>query len=104
MSESRPFGGGSSGGTSGGAGNETAASRPGTLGRNPAPDRGPDGLLEKDFRVKPPTVTLPQGGGALAPVGEKVTANPATGSATASLPLPTTPGRSGFTPRLSLTY
>ena len=83
---------------------QTTPPRPGTLGRDPAPSRGPDGLLREDFRVPAPSVSLPKGGGAIAGIGEKVSANPVSGSASGSLPLPLTPGRGGFTPGLSLTY
>jgi RHS repeat-associated protein len=78
--------------------------RPGTLGRDPAPGRGSDGLLGDDFRVGAPSVSLPKGGGAIQGIGEKVSANPVTGSASVSLPLPLSPGRGGFTPALSLSY
>lgn len=78
--------------------------RPGTLDRNPAPGRGPDGTLSEGFRVSAPSVTLPKGGGAISSIGEKLSANPVTGSASFSLPLPLTPGRAGATPALSLSY
>src|SRR5690606_36511886 len=51
-----------------------------------------------------PVVSVPKGGGAIRGVGEKVSANPVTGSATLTLPLPLTPGRGEFTPALSLSY
>jgi RHS repeat-associated protein len=51
-----------------------------------------------------PTVTIPKGGGAVRGIGEKFSTNPATGTATLSIPLPTSPGRSGFTPALALRY
>ncbi|MEQ1508407.1 MAG: SpvB/TcaC N-terminal domain-containing protein, partial [Myxococcota bacterium] len=47
-------------------------------------------------------MTLPKGGGAIGGMGEKVSANPVTGSASFAIPLPITPGRGGFTPALSL--
>ena len=50
-----------------------------------------------------PTITLPKGGGAIGGVGEKVDVNPATGTATLSIPLVTSPAR-GFEPQLTLTY
>ncbi|MDP2310024.1 MAG: SpvB/TcaC N-terminal domain-containing protein [Pseudomonadota bacterium] len=78
--------------------------RPGTLGRDLAPSRGPDGLLGDNFRIAAPSVSLPKGGGAISGMGEKVSANPVTGSASVSVPLPLTPGRGGFTPALSLSY
>lgn len=37
-------------------------------------------------------------------MGEKFAANPVTGTGTLSLPIPTSPGRSGFGPQLSLAY
>ncbi|KAL5349644.1 hypothetical protein ACLOAV_004674 [Pseudogymnoascus australis] len=51
-----------------------------------------------------PSVTIPTGGGAIRGIGEKFSASPATGTATASIPLPITPGRSGFSPSLTLSY
>ncbi|MEQ1571488.1 MAG: SpvB/TcaC N-terminal domain-containing protein, partial [Myxococcota bacterium] len=78
--------------------------RPGTLGRDPAPGRGPDGSLPDGFRIAAPAVSLPKGGGAIAGMGEKVRAIPVTGSASVGIPLPLTPGRGGFTPALSLSY
>jgi YD repeat-containing protein len=78
--------------------------RPGTLGRDPAPGHGPDGSLPEGFRIGAPAVTLPKGGGAIHGMGEKVSANPVTGSASVEIPLPLTPGRSGFTPALTLSY
>lgn len=51
-----------------------------------------------------PSISLPKGGGAIRGLGEKFTANPATGTASMTVPLPTSPGRSGFGPQLSLTY
>jgi Salmonella virulence plasmid 65kDa B protein/Insecticide toxin TcdB middle/C-terminal region/Insecticide toxin TcdB middle/N-terminal region len=51
-----------------------------------------------------PTVTVPKGGGAVRGIGEKFTTNPATGTAGLSIPLPMSPGRSGFTPALALSY
>ena len=51
-----------------------------------------------------PAVALPKGGGAIHGIGEKFTANPVTGTASLSIPVPTSPGRSGFGPALSLQY
>ncbi len=51
-----------------------------------------------------PTISVPTGGGAIRGVGEKFAANPVTGSATFSIPLPASPGRSGFGPHLALRY
>lgn len=52
----------------------------------------------------PPSVSLPKGGGSVRGLGEKFTANPVTGTGTASVPLALSPGRSGFGPSLSLEY
>ena len=78
--------------------------RPGTLGRNPAPGTGAGGHLAEGIRVGAPSVSLPKGGGAISGIGEKVSANPVTGSGSLSIPLPLTPGRGGFTPGLALSY
>ncbi|HEU5381440.1 MAG TPA: SpvB/TcaC N-terminal domain-containing protein [Ktedonobacteraceae bacterium] len=51
-----------------------------------------------------PTISLPKGGGAIHGIGEKFTANPVLGSGSLALPLPTSPGRSGFEPQLTLSY
>jgi RHS repeat-associated protein len=51
-----------------------------------------------------PGITLPRGGGAITGIGEAFKANPATGTASFSLPIAATPGRGGFGPRLTLAY
>jgi hypothetical protein len=43
-------------------------------------------------------------GGAIRSIGEKFGANPVTGTASVSIPIFTSPGRSGFGPSLSLSY
>ena len=65
-------------------------------------DARPDDEWRAQFQ--PPTVSLPKGGGAIRGIGEKFEANPATGTATFTIPLPASPGRNGFAPQLSLTY
>ena len=52
----------------------------------------------------PPQISLPTGGGAIRGIGEKFETNAATGTGRLSIPLPLTPGRSGVSPQLSLTY
>jgi RHS repeat-associated protein len=52
----------------------------------------------------PPALSLPKGGGAIRGMGEKLTANPVTGTGSLSIPLALSPGRAGFGPQLSLTY
>ncbi|WP_050727051.1 SpvB/TcaC N-terminal domain-containing protein [Vulgatibacter incomptus] len=47
---------------------------------------------------------MPKGGGAIRGIGEKFSANPATGTGSFSVPVATTPGRGGFGPSLELSY
>jgi len=51
-----------------------------------------------------PSISIPKGGGAIRGIGEKFGANPVTGTASASIPIFTSPGRSGLGPSLSLSY
>src|SRR5947199_7594328 len=51
-----------------------------------------------------PSLSLPKGGGAIRGMGEKFAANPVTGTGSMTVPLATSPGRSGFGPQLSLSY
>jgi len=51
-----------------------------------------------------PSVSLPKGGGAIRGIGEKFSANPATGSGSLSIPIAVSPGRGGVTPALELHY
>ena len=51
-----------------------------------------------------PKIELPKGGGAIRGIGEKFTSNPVTGTGALSVPIATTPGRSGYGPQLSLAY
>lgn len=57
-----------------------------------------------DFLRRPPTIDLPKGGGAIRGIGEKFGANPVTGTASMTVPIRTSPGRSGFGPDLTLSY
>src|SRR5271157_4222739 len=52
----------------------------------------------------PPSVTLPRGGGALRAIGEKFTANPATGVGEFTVAVPLSPARVGGTPALALSW
>src|ERR1700741_2186648 len=54
--------------------------------------------------VVAPSISLPKGGGALRSIGEKFAANPVTGTGSLTVPIATSPGRSGFGPQLSLSY
>ena len=51
-----------------------------------------------------PTVSLPEGGGAIRGIGEKFSLNPVTGTGSLSIPIFTSPGRSDFSPELSISY
>ncbi|WP_261561638.1 SpvB/TcaC N-terminal domain-containing protein [Frankia tisae] len=51
-----------------------------------------------------PSVTLPKGGGAIRGIGEKFGTDPFSGTGSTSVPIATSPGRSGFGPQLSLSY
>src|SRR2546429_7940812 len=51
-----------------------------------------------------PSISLPKGGGAIRGIGEKFSANPVTGTGSLSVPIFTTPARSDFYPKLSLSY
>ena len=80
----------------------SAGTRGGSAERN---SRAPaDGNASDAFRVSAPTVSLPTGGGAIRGIGEKFAANPVTGTGSMTVPIATSPGRSGFGPQLSLSY
>src|SRR5438046_4660018 len=51
-----------------------------------------------------PSISLPKGGGAIHGIGEKFAMNPVTGTASFSVPIFASPGRSGFGPKLTLSY
>ncbi|MBP0633344.1 SpvB/TcaC N-terminal domain-containing protein [Cupriavidus sp. AcVe19-1a] len=55
-------------------------------------------------RPAAPSISLPKGGGAIRSLGEKFAANPVTGTGVMSVPIATSPGRSGFGPQFSLSY
>ncbi len=63
-----------------------------------------DGQITGPELTKPPAISLPKGGGAIRSIGEKFAANPVTGIGSMSIPIATPPGRSGFSPQLSLSY
>ncbi len=58
----------------------------------------------KGYTSPPPAVSLPKGGGAIAGIGEKFSMNPVTGTSSLSIPIFVSPGRSGFSPQLALSY
>jgi RHS repeat-associated protein len=63
-----------------------------------------DKAADSSFAIATPRVELPKGGGAIRGIGEKFAANPVSGTGSMSLPIATSPGRSGFGPQLSLSY
>ncbi len=56
------------------------------------------------FAVSAPQVTPPKGGGAIRGMGEKFAANRVSGTGSMSVPIATSPGRSGFGPQQALSY
>jgi RHS repeat-associated protein len=52
----------------------------------------------------PPAVSLPKGGGAIRDIGEKFSVSQATGTASLTVPVQVSPGRSGSEPDLGLHY
>ncbi len=62
------------------------------------------GESDNGYFTSPPAVSLPKGGGAIKGMGEKFAANPVTGTGSMSVPIATSPGRSGFGSQLSLSY
>lgn len=55
-------------------------------------------------QISAPVINLPKGGGAIRGIGEKFAANPVTGTGSMTVPIATSPGRSGFGPQLTLSY
>ncbi len=74
------------------------------LPQNASKDPSSNSKTETNSLGTPPSISLPKGGGAIRGMGEKFAANPVTGTGTMSVPIPTSPGRSGFGPQLSLSY
>jgi len=66
--------------------------------------RKEDSKDQQSFLQSAPAITLPKGGGAIRGIGEKFAANPVTGTGSMTIPIATSPGRSGFGPQLSLSY
>jgi RHS repeat-associated protein len=63
------------------------------------------GSTESSYaKPQAPAITLPKGGGAIRGMGEKFAANPVTGTGSMTVPVATSPGRSGFGPQLSISY
>src|SRR5664279_744741 len=62
------------------------------------------GAKEASNAASAPSINSPKGGGAIRGIGEKFSVNPVTGTGALSIPLPLSPGRTGFTPQLNLSY
>jgi RHS repeat-associated protein len=65
---------------------------------------GKGGAADQSSAPATPTINLPKGGGAIRGIGEKFSVNPATGTGSLTVPIFTSPGRSDFFPKLSLSY
>jgi RHS repeat-associated protein len=65
---------------------------------------GRTSAADDSFFLKPPSISLPKGGGAIRGIGEKFSANPVTGTASIALPIATSPARAGASLELSLSY
>ena len=95
-------------GATGGLG--TGSRSTGTTGGGPAEATTSDGSTpaQPDAPASPtsllPSVSLPKGGGAIRGLDEKFSVNAATGTGSMAVQLPLSPGRSGFTPPLRLSY
>lgn len=74
-----------------------------SLSRRHARANASGGNLRENSISALPGISLPKGGGAIRSIDEQFTANPATGAASFSIPLPVASAR-GFTPALSLSY
>src|SRR5678816_2944183 len=67
-------------------------------------EKAAENNASKSNAISTPQITLPKGGGAIRGIGEKFAANPVTGTGSMTVPIATSPGRSGFGPQLSLSY
>lgn len=65
---------------------------------------GAAGAANDGFARAAPAVALPKGGGAIRGIDEKFAVNPATGTASLSVPIAVPSGRQGMGPQLALTY
>ena len=57
---------------------------------------------QNESSFQPPALSLPKGGDTIRSIGEKCAANPVTGTGSMTIPITTSPARSGFGPQLSL--
>jgi RHS repeat-associated protein len=72
-----------------------------TYGR---PDEKRADQKEQEDVPAAPSISLPKSGGAIRGIDEKFSADAATGMASISIPIPASPGRNGFGPKISLRY
>jgi RHS repeat-associated protein len=72
--------------------------------QNAEKNKGKGKRSSEAFSAAAPQISLPKGGGAIRGIGEKFAANPVTGTGSMTIPIATSPGRSGFGPQLSLSY
>lgn len=56
------------------------------------------------YKSQAPTIELPKGGGAIKGIDEKFSVNAVNGTTSLEIPLPITPGRGDFSPKLSVQY
>ena len=86
-------------------GDRSAQARAPDRQREPQPGRreAGDGAAA-DRLPRLPSLSLPRGGGAIRSIGEKFQTNAATGTASLTIPINVSPGRSGFGPALALSY
>ncbi len=83
---------------------EPASTGAGATSSGTGPTRTGSAFAPTPPSIAAPTLSLPKSGGAIRGIGEKFAANPATGTGSMSVPIATSPGRSGFGPQLSLSY
>ncbi|MGC4064895.1 MAG: SpvB/TcaC N-terminal domain-containing protein [Polyangiaceae bacterium] len=87
-----------------GGSSTSAASSNATKGAGSSANGGGSGSGPGGAASLLPAIGAPKGGGALRGIGEKFSVNAATGTASLSVPIATSPGRSGFVPDLALSY
>ncbi|MEZ4861706.1 MAG: SpvB/TcaC N-terminal domain-containing protein [Caldilineaceae bacterium] len=82
--------------------NRASAGSSAVRAASPAPEM--DGGSPSTSLPAIPSISLLKGGGAIRGMGEKFAANPVTGTGSMTVPIATSPGRSGFGPQLALSY
>jgi hypothetical protein len=71
------------------------------MASNPPPEKRGKG---QSHQITPPSISLAKGGGAIHDIGGNLAVNPVSSSGAITMPIATSPSRSGFGPRLSLSY